>query len=176
MRAVVIFESMFGNTGQIARAIAEELAGVMDVEVHDVTQAPAQPPDDVDLVVVGAPTHAFSLSRPATRADAVEKGGRHPEGSAGLREWLDELRDRPQGEVWAVFDTRADRVRRLPAGASRKASAMARRRHAHVIAVQSFYVSSTTGPLTPREADRARDWARVLARLAADRAGRPAQA
>lgn len=43
---------------------------------------------DIDLVVVGGPTHAFSISRPQTRADAVEKGAQKGAAETGIRKWL----------------------------------------------------------------------------------------
>ena len=72
MKVLVVYESMFGNTKAIAEAIGEALAA----EVVEVSDAPDVLPDDVGLLVVGAPTHAFSLSRPATRQSAAGGGGR----------------------------------------------------------------------------------------------------
>jgi hypothetical protein len=68
-RALVIYESMYGNTEQIARAIGEGLGDRMQVEVVEVGAAPTTLAADVGLVVVGGPTHAFSMSRraPASR-------------------------------------------------------------------------------------------------------------
>ena len=74
MKALVVYESMFGNTEEVARAVAEGVGETMDVSLHEVSTAPAPITDLVDLVVVGGPTHAFSLSRPSTRADAIDKG------------------------------------------------------------------------------------------------------
>jgi flavodoxin len=67
MRALVVYESMFGNTQAIANAIVQGLSGRMRVEALEVGVAPATIDDDVALLVVGGPTHAFGLSRPQTR-------------------------------------------------------------------------------------------------------------
>ena len=67
MRALVVYESMFGNTEAVARAVADGLAEMHDVDLREVSQAPIAVIARVDLIVVGGPTHAFSLSRPATR-------------------------------------------------------------------------------------------------------------
>ncbi|BBH69955.1 hypothetical protein ACTI_66400 [Actinoplanes sp. OR16] len=72
MKALVVYESMFGNTEAVARALAEGLGESLDVIVADVQDRPAV--GDADVLVAGAPTHAFSLSRPSTRADAAGKG------------------------------------------------------------------------------------------------------
>ena len=61
MHALVVFESMYGNTRAIAEAIADGLSTRMRVEVQEVGVAPEVIDDDVALLVVGAPTHAGLL-------------------------------------------------------------------------------------------------------------------
>jgi flavodoxin len=70
MRALIVVESWFGNTRAIAGAVAEGLGGFMTVDVTEIGDAPARVAPDVDLVVVGGPTHAFGMSRPSTRRPA----------------------------------------------------------------------------------------------------------
>ena len=81
MKAVVVYESMFGNTRQIAEAIAAGLAESADVAAVEVSEATAEAAEAADLLVAGGPTHAFSMSRPSTRSDAVNRGA--PEGRDG---------------------------------------------------------------------------------------------
>jgi len=52
MRALVVYESLWGNTEQIARAVAAELATKMDVEVVDADTAPVSL-EGIDLFPVG---------------------------------------------------------------------------------------------------------------------------
>ena len=52
MRALVVFESMFGNTQEIAEAIADGLSGRMQVDLVEVGAAPAEVGDEVALLVV----------------------------------------------------------------------------------------------------------------------------
>lgn len=61
MRAFVVYESLFGNTARIAQAVVDGLTEHLDVEHHDVAEG--QLPNGVDLLVMGGPTHAFSMSR-----------------------------------------------------------------------------------------------------------------
>jgi len=152
---------MFGDTETIARAVAEGLSGAMQVEVVDVAATPQVDPD-VDLLVVGGPTHAFGMSRPNTRNDAVRQGGRPAAAGIGVREWLDDLQ--PPGSAHAAaFATRIDN-RFIPGSAARSASAVLRRRGFRLVAPpESFRVTGTAGPLTAGEEDRARDWGRSLA-------------
>ena len=72
MSILVVYESMWGNTRAVADAIARGLGP--DTAVVEVTRAPADIPADVDLLVVGGPTHAFSMSRGTTRHDAAQRG------------------------------------------------------------------------------------------------------
>jgi Flavodoxin len=66
MKALVVYESMFGNTEQIARAVAEGLGESVGVQVVEVADAAAEPDPDVALIVAGGPTHAFSMARSST--------------------------------------------------------------------------------------------------------------
>ena len=55
MKAMVVYESMFGNTAQIAKAIAIGLGESVDEVVEmEVSQAPADPGPEVGLIVAGA--------------------------------------------------------------------------------------------------------------------------
>ena len=160
MTTLVVHESMFGNPREVARAIAEELPG--SVEVVDVVDAPTPVPPDVDLLVLGGPTHAFSMTRATTRHDAVTQGAAPGHEGRGIREWLAGLPSTPHVAV-AVFDTRIAKVRRLPGSAAKAASkSVVRRGVGHVIAVESFYVDDVTGPLLVGEVERARAWGRSL--------------
>jgi len=160
MHAVIVYESAWGNTKSVAEAVAAGLAlgTAVDVQVLDVDAAPPADTLDADLLVLGAPTHAFGLSRPQTREDATRRGG-HP-GGTGLREWIDSA-----GTIHppvAVFDTHV-RHPNLPGTASKKAAKLLRRRHAPLLLdPESFYVDGYEGPLLPGEVDRARSWGSQL--------------
>ena len=72
MKALVVYESMYGNTHTVAAAIAEGLSGLADVEVVPVEGASTERLEAADLIVVGGPTHAHSMSRPSTRKGAAD--------------------------------------------------------------------------------------------------------
>jgi hypothetical protein len=157
---------MFGNTERVARAVADglEAAGV-PTRVVEVSAAPADLPPSVDLLVVGAPTHAFSLSRPGTRADAVRQGADATRAAIGLRDWLESARPTNDQSVnVAVFDTRVSKVRRLPAAAGPSATRLAKRRKLGAVdRPMAFLVEDVQGPLLDGELDRASSWGRSLA-------------
>ena len=171
-RALLVFESMFGCTEHIARAVAAGLEdGGFDVRLENVAQADAGEVSEVDLLVVGAPTHAFSLSRPNTRQEAVRKGAPEERAGTGLREWIGSLADRDAHRPpVAAFDTRVTKVRHLPKAASTRAAKLLSRAGYPVAARPApFFVDDLTGPITEGELDRARAWGRRIALAIAHR-------
>ena len=168
MDSLVVYESMFGNTEQLARAVVEGLRlDGLDADLVEVGRAPVGAHGDLDLLVVGAPTHAFSLSRPTTRADAVRQGAPAGKAAYGLREWLGDSRvshDLDDLPRLAVFDTRVTKVRHLPKAAGHKAARLGVR-HGYPLLTKpvSFLVEDVQGPLADGELDRAVAWGRELA-------------
>lgn len=160
MDAVIVYESAWGNTKIIAEAVAEGLVSALDVGmILDVSFAPPADTITADLLVLGAPTHAFGLSRPQTREEAARRGG-HP-GDIGVREWIGAAGDLHLPV--AVFDTHV-RHPNLPGTASKKAAKLLRSHGASLVAKpESFYVEGYEGPVLPGEIDRARKWGAELA-------------
>jgi|SRR5450631_72051 len=163
MKALVVYESMFGNTEQVARAITSGLSEHLEVRLVEVSNAPAQLTEWLDLIVVGGPTHAFSMSRPSTREDAFRAGAEHGSKAVGVREWLGHQPKGAHRELVAMFDTRVGRVRHLPGSAARGAAKLAHRLgYATAAKPESFYVGGVTGPLLAGELDRAQAWGQRL--------------
>ena len=160
MKALIVVESSFGNTRDVADAVA---SGLGDAEVLDVGSAGTRVDAGVDLLVVGGPTHAFGMSRPGTRADAVRQGATGSAEAPGIREWLARL-EAPGSLAFATFDTRVEKVRHLPGSAARGAAKVLRRRGLRpVTGAESFFVVDTPGPLADGELARARAWGALLA-------------
>lgn len=167
MRVLLIYETMFGNTRKIAHAIADGLRTGAEVAVTDVVDAPADVPPETDVLVVGGPTHAFSMSRDSTRQDAARRGGAYTDVPVGIREWLHAL---PQGghpQSFAAFDTRVD-MPLLPGAASHSATRVAGRLGFTVTRPESFLVEGYEGPLAHGEIERARAWGRSLSEQLAE--------
>lgn len=172
LTALVVHESMFHNTATIAEAIASGLTDEgMSVTCVDVADAPSLGGLQVDLLVVGAPTHAFSLSRPSTREEAVRQGAPPEHAGTGVREWLAAAPSHPpHAGLAAMFDTRVTKVRKLPkAAGSRGGHLLKRLGFTLVRRPEAFLVEDTPGPLVTGEAERASQWGQELAREAAQR-------
>lgn len=169
MRAVIVYESMYGNTHLIADAVAAGLRSGLDVSVVPVAQASAAVLAGADLVVVGGPTHAHGMSRAGTRKMAVEAaakpaGGLTVEPGAvgpGLRDWFGSLGRYPVKA--AAFDTR---LRGPAALTGRAAKGVARSLRAHgfeLIAEPESFLVTKQDRLDAGETTRAREWGTKLA-------------
>jgi hypothetical protein len=169
MRAVVVYESMYGNTHLIADAIGAGLSTAFDVTVVPVSQAGPAVLAGVDLIVVGGPTHAHGMSRVSTRKAAVQAADKpvspltiEPDAAGpGLREWFGSLDRHPVKA--AAFDTRVH----LPATLTGRASkGVAHLLHAHgfdVVAEPESFLVTKQDRLEPQETIRAREWGAKLA-------------
>jgi hypothetical protein len=171
-RALVVYESVFGDAKQIALAIAEGLATRLPVDVVAAREAPTQVPADVRMLVVGAPNHAFSMPRPSTRQGAItEHGAEIPDTPFGLHEWLDHAQA-SRGLTAAAFDIRMDHPKLITTmdHAAKTEEKLLRGLGATLPApTEHFFVTDTKGPLLDGEADRARRWGRALGEIVAAR-------
>jgi hypothetical protein len=162
MRSLVVYESWFGNTRRIAEEIAAALAHEGEVNLVTVDE-PLPPLEDVDLLVVGAPTHIHGLSSRRSREGALTQGA-HGEPGIGVRGWIDALPDGGCGPRAAAFDTRANKPVLLVGSAARGITRRLRERGYMLAAEsQSFFVNGTPGPLEEGELERASEWGRTLA-------------
>ena len=62
MKALVVYDSFFSNTEKIAQAIGNSLGGKNDVKVLNVKNMKDELLEDLDVLIVGSPTRAFSPS------------------------------------------------------------------------------------------------------------------
>lgn len=166
MKALVVVESVFGNTRRIAEAVARGLGEHLDVALVDVADAP-DIVEDVDLLVVGGPTHVFGMTRPNTRQGAADQSeGAVAVSAVGLREWLSSAH--VAAVSCAAFDTRTGK-RWIPGSAAAAAAKSLRKRGlTMLVRPESFWVVGTQGPLCDGELARAAAWgASLAARLSA---------
>jgi hypothetical protein len=172
MRALVVYESMYGNTRAIAEAIADGLATSAVAAACRVGTVEPDQLHGLDLLVVGGPTHAWSLSRPSTRESAAQAAAKPASGltlepdatGPGLREWVQDVGQWREPHTRVVcFDTRM----RAPMGFSGSAGrALARRLRrsgwpVHT-AVEGFVVTKRN-ELVEGELARAHAWGEHLA-------------
>lgn len=162
MRSLVVYESWFGNTQHIAEKIAAALQEQGEAELTSADE-PVPSLDDVDLLVVGAPTHVHGLSGKRSREAALDQGG-HGEVGIGVRGFIDALPNGAGGPRVAAFDTRAHKPVLL-VGSAARGIARRLREHGYRLAAEpeSFFIQGTPGPLEEGELERAGEWGTKLA-------------
>ena len=160
MNAVVVYESHWGNTEAVARAIAEGIGP--EARALDTDEATGTAVAGADLIVAGAPVIAFALPREGARKQIAGdvKAPRPPDVSHPLlRSWLDAL---PTGHGWAAaFETR---IWWSPRGATGTIeSKLQRAGYRSLAKAERFIVTGGYGPLRDGELERARRWGAALA-------------
>ena len=160
MKALVAYDSAYGNTEQVALAIGEALGSVEDVKTLRVGNVTPEHLEGVSLLVVGCPTQKFSPTGATTRLiKGIPKDGL-------------------KGVTVAAFDTRftvdeiekvkilAFLVRIFGYAAEPIADRLQKKGGELAAPPEPFYVSGTEGPLLDGELERAGEWARrILASL-----------
>jgi hypothetical protein len=169
MKAHVVYESMYGNTRHIAEAIADGLRVSIPTDVALARDDSGGDLDDVDLVVVGAPTHAWGLSGQRSREAAVLDATKHPDHlfdcapcAPGVREWLHEVKQ-PGTCRGVAFETRLAKPKLFTGSAARAIQRGLHRAGFETFAkAHSFSVTGMAGPLAPGEIERAQRWGVVM--------------
>ncbi|MBN1643995.1 MAG: flavodoxin family protein [Dehalococcoidales bacterium] len=146
MKALVVYDSAYGNTEKVARVIA----GVIGSDVKALRPAEVNPADlnSLDLLVVGAPT----------------QGGKP---TMAMQDFLSKLSESViKGKNVAAFDTRMTTrlVKIFGYAAGKIADSLKEKGGNLVLPAEAFYVTGSKGPLKDGELERAASWAKDLVR------------
>ena len=152
MKALVLFDSVFGNTQQIAAAIAKTLESQADVAIIPVAAFQPEQLNGLDLFIVGSPTRGFRAT------ESIQKS----------------LKGLPnqtlEGIKVAAFDTRLSNkdvkspilsglVKFFGYAAQPIAKELVQKGGHLALAPEGFFVEKSEGPLKEGELQRAADWA-----------------
>lgn len=164
MKAVVVYESLWGNTAAVARAIAEGIGP--DVPALSTADATPDVLAGVDLLVAGSPVLAFRLPTERIRSGIASDPGPAPAppdlSHPPMRTWLKDL---PHGNGHgAAFDTEV----KGPFGRAAPAisKALERAGYRPIAEPRGFIVTGKYGPLRDGELEEAHRWGGELARSA----------
>jgi flavodoxin len=152
MKTLIVFDSMYGNTEKIARAIGDVIAG--DVKALRVTEASPSDLKSISLLVVGSPTQGFMPTKL-------------------VQAFLKSIPDNALNNIGvAAFDTRmpeAEVGRGLRFimkvggyAAPRIASTLKKKGGNQVVPPEGFLVNDKEGPLIEGELERAGSWAKGI--------------
>ena len=155
MKALIVYDSVFGNTEKIAKAIGDSLADLTSTEVVKVSEAKLEQLQGTDLLIVGSPTRAFKPTKAI-----VDFLIQIP--SNGLK-----------GIDVAAFDTRVNTedvnsrilngfVKIFGYAAKPIADKLQKKGGNLVIPPEGFFVKDNEGPLKEGELERAAKWAKQV--------------
>ncbi len=147
MKTLVIYASRKGNTKLVAERIAETLRSRGAVELIDAEDAPLKLPQ-AELIFVGGPTEAHSLTKPMVHFFEGLAGGALA------------------GRAAAAFDTRLSWPRLLSGSAAVAITKYLRDAGAVVVVPPESFIVSAAPELLPGEIERAGYWATTVAEKA----------
>ncbi len=144
MKALIVYDSVYGNTEKIAKAIGGAIIG--EVKVLRVDEANPSELKTIDLFIVGSPT----------------QGGRP---TPAIRDFLNKVPEPSlQGINVAAFDTRISTklVGAFGYAAGRIAGNLKGKGGTLIASPEGFFVKSTKDPLREGELERAAVWAKGI--------------
>jgi flavodoxin len=144
MNALVVYDSLYGNTEKIAHVVAAALETCGPTRIQPVSKV-SSIPSGTDLLVVGGPTHGHTINE-------------------GIASFLDRVqRSGISGMAVTAFDTRVDWPVLLSGSAARGIGKQLRRKGGNLIVEPgSFLVDGREGPLKDGELERAASWAQQI--------------
>jgi flavodoxin I len=146
MKALLVYDSFYGNTEKIARAIAEAITPPDEVKVLRAGEANPSELASIDLLIVGSPTH----------------GGRP---TPVVQQFLNKVTQPSLAGInVAAFDTRATTKLAMVFGyaAGRIARNLKKKGGNLIGSPEGFFVTGTKGPLKEGELERAAGWAKGI--------------
>jgi flavodoxin len=145
MNTFIVYDSTFGNTRQVAEAVANALREFGQVRIVAVEHTHLLELENVDVLILGSPTQGW---RP----------------TPAIRDLLEYIPAEALNRLTiACFDTRFDRSTMITGSAAKQ---MAKRLHkrgaSHLLPPKSFFVEKTHGPLRTGELEEAVKWSHVI--------------
>lgn len=163
MKALVIYDSQFGNTAKVAEAISdgvrEGYGGSEVVGLKRIDEVDSQQLAGLDLLIVGSPTQRFQPTPLTTDLlKSIPKEILRNIKAAAFDTRLTEEELRSHGIILSklldVFGYAAESI----------AERLTKRGARLLAPAAGFYVLDTEGPLLDGELERAKEWARGLMR------------
>lgn len=155
MKALVVYESYFGNTEKIALAIGDALGSGEDVSTLKTADATLDRLTGIELLVVGSPTRAFHQTKgvtsflksiPAGRLSGIKVA------AFDTRVSLEDVNSKLLTWLANAFGYAAEPI----------ATKLKKKGGEAVAEPEGFIVKGTEGPLKEGELDRAAAWAKQL--------------
>jgi flavodoxin len=155
MKALVVYDSVFGNTEKVAQAMGQALGSQAEVQTLRVGDVKPEHLAGLDALIVGSPTRAFSPT-------------------SAIKNWLKSLPSNSlKGVKVAAFDTRIAlsdvnsslltfMVKLFGYAAKPIGDRLTKKGGDLALAPQGFFVKDSEGPLKDGELERAADWVKQI--------------
>ncbi len=159
MKALIVYDSFFGNTEKIAQAIARGLGAPEEVGLVRVGSLASQQLAGVPLLVVGSPTQGFR----ASEATVAFLNGLPAGSLKGVRVAAFDTRMGFEDMGWGTAIIRFMFFIKVGKYAAPDiANALQKAGGELALPVEGFFVRGREGPLKDRELERAEEWGRKL--------------
>jgi len=155
MKVLIVYDSVFGNTEQIAQAIGNSLGSKENVEILRVSDMKPEQLIGLELLIVGSPTRVFKPTK-------------------AIMNFLNKIPlNVLKGVKVAAFDTRISTadvnsrllnilVKLFGYAAKPIAYKLEKKGGSLIIPPEGFFVKDSKGPLKDGELERAADWAKLI--------------
>jgi flavodoxin I len=144
VKTLVIYDTMYGNTEKVAKAIGESITG--DVKVLRAGEVKTSALNDIDLLIIGSPTQGGAATKP-------------------VQSFLDEIAGILKKDAKAaVFDTRMSTklVGVFGYAAGKIADTLKSKGIGLVLPPEAFIINGSKGPLKEGELERAANWGKKI--------------
>jgi flavodoxin I len=156
MKALVVYDSQFGNTEKIAQAISQELSSRMDIEILQVGNVKPELLAGISFLVVGSPTQRFRPTTATTNfLKSIPKNGLDRIKVAAFDTRLTE-KEIGENRILAFF------VSLYGYAAEPISKILQRKGGTLIVPPEGFFVEGMEGPLIQGELERASDWAKQI--------------
>ena len=146
MKALIVYDSVYGNTEKVARAVADSITPSGEVKVLRAGEMDTSELASIDLLIVGSPVH----------------GGRP---TPAVQDFLNKMAQQSLRNIKvAAFDTRATSkfAKIFGNAAGRIAGQLTKKGGVLIVPPEGFFVTGTKGPLKEGELERAAAWAKGI--------------
>lgn len=153
MKAVVIYDSVFGNTEKIAAAVAKGVG--LDCQCLRAGAVSLAQIDAVDLVIMGSPTRSFAATPTLmSLLEAIPAGALNGKKVAAFDTRI--LMSGVKGLLFKKVIDKGGYAAPIIAGQLQAKGGML------TASIEGFFVKGEEGPLAPGELERAEEWGREL--------------
>lgn len=155
MKALIIYDSLYGNTERIAKAVKDAFDSGHETTLLPVKDVDAGHLAGLDLLIAGSPTQGFRPTKLLQKFfSEIPRGGLKNVNIAAFDTRI----------AWQEIHLRVLKImmRQFGYAANPIAKALVKKGGKLIIPPEGFFVKETEGPLKEGEEERAKEWGRKV--------------